>query len=156
MVGQRGMRDDGDDLPDGGGNGTWTRSQLLQHRGYPPDLANGNGAAGHSAVQPNDTVANVGTALPTVALAAPPARVCPGCGGEVTGSAQKVWCSPRCKRRQKAMGDHPTRPVPKPPGHAQGTGDGWGDILAALESAGAQVQFLSMNFAGSQWELTRW
>lgn len=42
-------------------------------------------------------------------VTAAPDRVCPGCGGAVTGPASRKWCSERCRRANAAHSSVPSR-----------------------------------------------
>lgn len=91
-----------DDRPDGNSNGTWTRAQLLEHRGYPADTPpNGNGDV-------------LSLSRETEAAA----RVCRACGVELTGPPQKVWCSEQCRGRGRTRNRNPARRPRKTPQRA--------------------------------------
>jgi hypothetical protein len=154
-----------DDAPDGASSGTWTRSQLLEHRGYPPEIVARNG---HT-----PTVEPTRAADDTRVSSAP---TCRGCGKALTGH-QSAWCSTACRERGKRQARRSPRadstlPVavtngtarsqssgllsdPHKPGTPPHEPTGWPAMLEALEAVGAQVRTLDLTLGAHRWHLER-
>ena len=118
-----------------------TRTELLEARGYPPEIIAGSNGNGHS---------------PAPEIEAVPTRTCRGCPTPIDGSPSRVWCSESCRRAARNSAGT-RRQTPATPhveagaiSHALPAIDGFRPIAYLLEAGGQLLPILTRSASNNE------